>query len=276
MILAAGLGTRLRPLTDEIAKALVPVGDRSVLAHVAGALAAFERVCVNAHHRADEVERAARVLGLACSIEEELLGTAGGIQRARERDLVRGDVLVWNADILGAFDAKQLFENRRGAATLLAFPRPAGQGTIGVDANGRVVRLRDRVVGEEQGGGDFTGVHVVSGSLELPEKGCIVGDVYLPMLERGEIHVEYTDSDFIDVGSLHGYRAANRGWLEQRKIESFIGEGAKVACALERSVIGAGAEVEGEGALVRCIVWPGARARAPLEDAVVTLTRTIG
>lgn len=275
MILAAGLGTRLRPLTDGCAKALVPVGDRPVLAHVADALRGFGRIAVNAHHRVDEVEKAARALGLACSIEAELLGTAGGIARARRSKLVSGDVLVWNADILGPFDVTALAARHRGLATLLVVRRPAGQGNVGIDASGRVVRLREHSVREETAGGEFVGVHVVSKALDLPERGCIVGDVYIPALARGDIHAEYTDVDFKDVGTLVGYRAANRAWLVRGGVRAWVGEGAKVSCALEESIVGAGAEAFGEGALVRCVVWPGARARAPLVDAVVTPTRTI-
>jgi NDP-sugar pyrophosphorylase family protein len=276
MILAAGLGTRLLPLTEEKAKALVPVGDRSVLAHVAGALAGFDRIAVNAHHRAAEVEIAARELGLACSIETDLLGTAGGIARARARGLVSGDVLVWNADILGDFDVGALAAHHGGAATLLAVRRPKGEGTMGVAKDGRVVRLRKTNLGDEASGADFVGVHVVSSSLALPDSGCIVGDVYIPALARGEIHAHYTNAAFVDVGSIAGYLAANRAWLARQGVRSWTGADAKVSCVLEDSIVGEGAEATGPGALVRCVVWPGAHARAPLTDAVVTPHRTIG
>jgi mannose-1-phosphate guanylyltransferase len=276
MILAAGLGTRLRPLTDERAKALVPVGDRSVLAHVAGALHGFDRIAVNAHHWAPEVEKAARALGLACSVEANLLGAAGGIALARSSKLISGDVLVWNADILGGFDVASFASRHRGLATLLVVRRPAGEGNVGIDGEGRVVRLRKESVSEEIAGGDFVGVHVVAGALDLPERGCIVGDVYIPALARGDIHAVFTEVDFIDVGTLAGYHAANRAWLARRGVRAWTGEGAKVTCGLEDSIVGAGAQATGHGTLVRCVVWPGARAHAPLADAVVTPTRTIG
>jgi NDP-sugar pyrophosphorylase family protein len=264
MILAAGLGTRLRPLTKHCPKALVPIGDRSVLAHVAGGLRGFDRVCVNAHHHAEQIERAARELGLDCSVERDLLGTAGGIAKARREDRVSGDVLVWNADILGAFDPH--FE-LRGFATLLVKRRAKGEGNVGVDSGGRIVRLRQTRIEEETSGGEFVGVHAISRDLELPEKGCIVGDVYLDVL--GQIHAEFTDAELVDVGNLDGYRAANLAWVRARG-GRWVGQGAKVSCALEDSIVGAGAVVEGDGALVRCVVWPAAHATAPLADAVVT------
>jgi len=177
--------------------------------------------------------------------------------------------------MLGAFDAASLAARHRGLATLLVVRRPAGQGNVGIDGEGRIVRLRKESVAQESAGGDFVGMHVVSETLDLPERGCIVGDVYIPALARRAIYAEYTDVDFIDVGTLAGYRAANRAWLAHRGMRAWTGEGANVSCVLEESIVGAGAEATGEGALVRCVVWPGAHARAPLADAVVTRTRTI-
>src|SRR6478672_7195775 len=95
MVLAAGLGTRLRPLTNELPKPLVPIGDRSMLAHVVDRLraAGCSPVVVNAHHHADAVARACEALGAVVSREDEdLLGTAGGLARARAL-LGEGDVL---------------------------------------------------------------------------------------------------------------------------------------------------------------------------------------
>jgi len=103
-----------------------------------------------------------------------------------------------------------------------------------------------------------------------------VGDVYMPYLRRGggqgdEIHV-YSARSFVDIGSLAGYLEANRLWLARRGERSWIGPGATVAASvtLEDTVVGAGAHVTGEGSIVRCVVWPGASAVAPLTDVVAT------
>src|SRR5260370_35664639 len=97
MVLAAGLGTRLLPLTENCAKPLVPVGDRPMLAHVFERLstAGVSRIVVNAHHRLDEVRAFVRSRpGVSVSEERELLGTAGGAAHASEL-LVKADVTVW-------------------------------------------------------------------------------------------------------------------------------------------------------------------------------------
>jgi len=90
MILAAGLGTRLRPLTDTMPKALVPVGGKPLLSHVIERLqaAGYERLVINVHHMADQIERFLRVhqnfgLDIAISDErEQLLDTGGAIKKA--------------------------------------------------------------------------------------------------------------------------------------------------------------------------------------------------
>jgi mannose-1-phosphate guanylyltransferase len=277
MVLAAGLGTRLRPLTEGCAKPLVPVGDRPALAHVLDRLeaAGFGSVVVNAHHHADDIERFAGARGVRVSREEgELLGTAGGVRRARDAGLVTGDVLVWNGDVLGDFDVAALagaHTRSTAVATLLVRKRSAGEGNVGVDGGGRVVRLRRSSFGVEASGGEFVGVHVVGASLELPRIGCLVGDVYIPALEAGaDVRAQYTESSFVDVGTVEAYLAANLAWLGVRG--SWLGVGARVAAGVhvDRSVVGAGASVTGEGPLRGCVVWPGAEARAPLEGAVVT------
>ncbi|HEY1956163.1 MAG TPA: NDP-sugar synthase [Polyangiaceae bacterium] len=280
MILAAGLGTRLRPLTDLAPKPLVPVGDRPMLAHVVDAVraAGCEPVVANAFHHADEVERFCAGVGVAVSREHELLGTAGGITAAAAR-LGHSDVLVHNGDVLVSLDLGGLMATHRArgaAATLAVVPRPAGEGNIGVGKNGQIVRIRTISFAEgEIQGGLFTGVHFIGPRMraELPAKGCVVGDGYMPYLgaKNADLYV-HVARNFVDVGSLAGYLRANLEWLASTERRSFVGEGARIEgpVRLDATVVGGGATVRGEGPLVRCVVWPGATATAPLEDAVVT------
>ena len=85
MVLAAGLGTRLRPLTYEITKPMVPVLDRPVMAHILDLLErhGFEDVIANLHYFPDSIKEH---FGnrLSYRHEEELLGTAGGVRACRE------------------------------------------------------------------------------------------------------------------------------------------------------------------------------------------------
>ena len=281
MVLSAGLGTRLRPLTDLRAKPLVPVGDRPALAHVVDRLraAGVSRIVVNAHHLAAQVVDFAHRQGggLAVSEETELLGTAGGIAQAAAL-LGAGDVLVWNGDILAEVDVTALLASHAAGervATLVVQPLPAGQGPVGLDSQGRVVRLRTERFGDEARGGQFLGIYVLGVALRgrLVSPGGVVEDVLVPAMGRGESvrALEFT-GPWHDIGTLDRYRDANLAWLDARGLRSWVGPGATVAAGvtLERSLVGEGATVSGEGALARCIVWPGAHAVAPLHDQVVT------
>lgn len=276
MVLCAGLGTRLRPLTDELAKPMVPVGDRPAVSHVTERvrLAAPSRVVVNVHHRPDDVRAWAERERIDVSYETELLGTAGGVARAAPL-LGAGDVLVWNGDILSELDPRELARAHHGGpprlATLAVRPRAAGEGNVGLSAEGRVVRLRGRAFAEEARGGDFLGIHVVGEALRalLPEQGCLVGDVYIPALERGEpLYALPTEASFVDVGSVAQYLAANAQWLALRGLRSWSHPSAKVRAPIDGSVIGAGAVVEAPA--LSSVVWPDAHVHTACTSAVVT------
>ncbi|MBQ6254060.1 MAG: nucleotidyltransferase family protein [Bacteroidales bacterium] len=111
LIFAAGLGTRLKPLTDTIPKALVPVAGEPLLSHVINKLksAGFDEVVINTHHFADSVIEYVRSnsdFGIKIHISDErdmLRETGGGIKRAR-RFLEDGPFLVHNVDILSNLD----------------------------------------------------------------------------------------------------------------------------------------------------------------------------
>ena len=112
MIFAAGLGTRLKPLTDTMPKALVPVGGQPLLYHVVMRLkeAGFERIVVNVHHFADQIIDYLKVnenFGLDIRISDEreqLLETGGGIKKAMPLFDPNSPILIHNVDILDNVD----------------------------------------------------------------------------------------------------------------------------------------------------------------------------
>ncbi len=279
MILAAGLGTRLRPLSDERAKPLVPVGDEPLLARIARRLAAAGAggAVVNVYHRPGDFEGAGPwPLPLVFSTERELLGTAGGIARARAHFGGR-DLVVCNGDIEAEVDLaalERLLADSGARAALAVRPGPRGSGAVGVGEGGRIVRLRDVRRGAEAFGGTYVGVAALGAPLvaSLPERGCLVGDALAPLLAAGAPLVALAyEGPFYDVGTPEGYLGANLAWLERRGGGAYVGPGASVApgVRLERCVVGAGARVGGEGDLRECVLWPGASARAPLARAAV-------
>ena len=212
-------------------------------------------------------------------VEPEIRGTAGGVAGARAHFEPGAPVLVWNGDILteaSAGSTRLLLERAREKdAQVLLVSKPAGaQGTVGLDEEGCVVRLRGQVFGKEARSADYVGIMALGPSVvrELPTRGCLFGDVGLPHLAAGrKIHTVDHDAVWSDLGDLEEYVAANRALLRTHGFGSWVGEGVAVpaAVSLVNSILGRSASVSGSGELADVIAWPGAAVVAPLSRAVV-------
>ncbi|MBX7265991.1 NTP transferase domain-containing protein [Micromonospora sp. Llam7] len=250
VVLAAGEGTRLRPLTERLPKALCPVGnvpllDRA-LARLAGlGLAGPATVAVNACYLGDQVvERVGDRAHL--SVEPgSPLGTAGGVGRLRDWIAGRA-VLVGNAD---AYLADPAVPAGPDIAALLA-----GWG-------GDSVRLLGQPAADPRAPGTFDG-HVFTGFSLLPWRlvrdlpatfGDLVRAVWRPAEAAGRLTVVGYRGTFVDTGTPADYLAAN---LHAAGTGCLVDPAATVTGACHRSVVGAGAVVR--GAVTRSVVWPGA------------------
>jgi mannose-1-phosphate guanylyltransferase len=154
MVLAAGLGTRLRPLTYEITKPMVPVLDRPVMEHIVDLLDkhGFEDVIANLHYFPDSIrehfgER------LSYRFEEELLGTAGGVRGCAE---FFGDepFLVISGDALTDIDLQAFAARHKetgGVATLAVkkVPDTREYGVVLHDREGRITGFQEKPLPEE-------------------------------------------------------------------------------------------------------------------------------
>lgn len=122
LILAAGLGTRLKPLTDSCPKPLVPVVDASILEHQVRFVKTLGDVTlhVNAHHLAEKLETEAKQLGFfKVWQEQELLGTGGPIHRmAKEMDI--DELLILNGDCFCSLDLKAFLNAARASQSSVA------------------------------------------------------------------------------------------------------------------------------------------------------------
>lgn len=286
MVLAAGLGSRLRPLTDERPKPAVPYGLRPLACVALDALAAFgvSEVVMNTHHLGERLPALLEPFvpaGMRVSFVHEpvLLGTGGALANVASR-LVSGDepVLVLNSDIVFSPDlgaAVALHRRLDAVATMVlrSDPDAARFGAVEVDGAGRVRRL----LGEPASAAGplsvrmFTGVHVLSARAfgDLPASGCIVRRSYRPWVDSGEVVAGVTDeSPWRDLGTLPAYLDAN---------VALAGEGALVhesasvhpRASLRGVVVGEGARV-GPVRLERVVVWPGASVDVDLSDAIVS------
>jgi NDP-sugar pyrophosphorylase family protein len=298
MILAAGLGTRLRPLTNVLPKPAVPFFDRPLAAHVLRHLAAagVSDIVMNAHHLGDKLEPALRPfvpqgVTLEVVVEERLLGTGGGVKAAFTRQsarlgppaddepllLVNGDVLFFPD--LGATLAHHALHGALATMVVRAHPEAVRLGAIEVE-EGAVRRILGAPATSPAAQAFmFTGVHVLSGRALglLPDEGCIVRRGYLPWLAAGErIAGRIETVPFRDCGTLAEYRAAHLDVLDGvvalpigRDARGWVDPSARVEGDVVESVIGAGAHVAPGVVVRRSIVWPGEQVLAGVDDAVI-------
>jgi len=205
MLLCAGLGTRLGPLSDERPKPLLPVCDRALIRYAIALLAGHgvTEIAVNLHHKGELIEAelgtgADLGVSITYSHEPEILGTGGGIVRIADF-LTRGgtsDFFVVNGKILVDADlhALRARHERTGAvATMLLKEVPDAQkwGAVETDRDGRVLRIIGKgTEGPAARTSMFTGIHVLSPRLvdRLPQAGesDSIREGYIPALLDGE------------------------------------------------------------------------------------------
>ncbi|MBP3844525.1 MAG: nucleotidyltransferase family protein [Prevotella sp.] len=215
MIFAAGLGTRLKPLTDTMPKALVPVGGQPLLWHVIMKLkkSGYERIVVNVHHFADQIIDYLRLndnFGLDIRISDEreqLLETGGGIKKALPLFDPSEPILIHNVDILSNLDLNQLPTD----APVLVVSQRQTKRYLQFDDEQRLVGWKNIETGEVKGREGhslaFSGIHVFHPSLvpllsEWPDRFPIM-DFYLSACATHLIKgFEATDLRLMDVGKM--------------------------------------------------------------------------
>lgn len=312
MVLAAGYGLRLRPLTLFVPKPLLPVDGEPVVGHTLRQLGRLpcEAAAVNLHHLPEAIPRhlgaSYHGLPLVYSREEEILGTLGALYPQRSFFAAADLVLLVNGDTLCRWPWKRLIRRhlRSGAAaTLLLHSRPPDPhlgGGVGLDGS-RVVALRDARVGEAKSRHLFAGAHVLSPRLLErlgPGPGDVVGDLYIPLLEEGgRIEAVVTRRRWHDLGTPERYLAANLDLLHRRwrrgrasrvstlarihptaTVEgSMIDHGVEVGegAQVESSVVLAGAAIPAGSRIERSILGPGVRlpSAAGIERRMINRTR---
>lgn len=264
LILAAGLGTRLRPLTNDMPKPLVPVVDASILdlqARKARAIGNI-RLHANAHYLADQVVAAGEKLGFEKVWVElpEILGTAGPLKRIYNEGY-RGGLLIMNGDAYCNFDLTAFVRNAQALAAqpngpqvaLLAVDFPKVN-TFRVGADGRLAGVVGRFGSEEGMPATFSGVswysdealsRIRDGEFDIREfwnQEMAAGRA--PFVDMTQLH-----SIWIDMGSPEGLMAAVEARLKElgRNVnEAVVEPGVKLPAGvtIKHSVIYAGADIQ--------------------------------
>ena len=284
VILAGGQGTRLRPLTLERAKPVVPLLNRPFLAYQLALLRSHgvSDVVLACSYRVDDVRAAlgdAEHLGvrLRYVVEREPLGTGGGVRNAS--DLVSGTLFVMNGDILTDADLsamRRLHEARASRTTIFLqpVPDPRQYGLVETDESGRLHGFREKPTADEEIGTNTinAGIYLIDGPLlgRIPrEQASSIEREFFPALIADGIPCFgwCPTAYWRDIGTLSAYRAVQLDLLHgrvrmplaplgERVAGSWIAGGGAVAAEAQivaPSVVGAGVALG-----PRCRVGPGA------------------
>jgi NDP-sugar pyrophosphorylase family protein len=290
MILAAGLGTRLRPLTALRAKPALPIRGRPVISLLLDFLSRHEirEVMINLHYLPHTIRAAVDAdrppsMRIIWSEESEPLGTGGGIRRASEFLSGDDECVVLAGDMLIDIDLTSLLESHRQSgldATLVLRDdaRKEAFGAIDIDSEGHVTRIGKRVVnskradsttGRPERSGLFTGVRIFSKSVfqSWPNEEVFedLRDWLIPGIEADRIHVggafvDSRDSVWEPVGTPSEYLQMNLSPPSMPSlggtVDSWAGD-VEIAGARADVILGSRSEIGHDAHLERTVVWAG-------------------
>ncbi len=309
MVLAAGKGTRLFPLTGEVPKPMAPVVDTPIIHHIFELLSGHgvTEAHVNVYYLADALLAAygeeSRVDGMIVRLsrEEELLGTAGGVKRlARNFD---DTFVVVSGDALTDVDIGELvrFHKQKGALATIALRRVFDTSEFGVvelDGDGNILGFQEKPDPKEAISTlANTGIYVLEPrALEYVPEGTFFDfaqDVFPRFLEAGEGFVGYQgDFYWSDIGTLEAYRQAQYDVLsgrvrvkvpgEKRSDSLWVGENAQIHPSVDieghvlvgkDAVIGRGVTLSG-GVTVGTDCW--VRPNATIKRSILLPGASVG
>lgn len=227
MILAAGLGTRLRPLTDHIPKPVIEVAGKPLIFYALENMqkAGVSRVVINTHYLHEQVEQRVQSVSWPFEIvflhEREILGTGGGIKNASGSLHGADAIVVQNADAIIEQDMKELVQSHLTAGALSTMvlksvPNPDEFGAVLTDSEDRVRDIIGKVgyLGPVHRRRMFCGMQVLKWDIlnwmpQRPEF-CILRDVLIQAIRAGAlVKAVETTGFFCDVGTAERLAYAN-------------------------------------------------------------------
>jgi len=227
MILAAGEGTRLRPLTLTVPKVLLPVSGVPLIRHILLWLKdhGIREVAINLHYQGQKIRDAlgdGSNLGMRIvySPEDTILGTAGGVKRMEH--YLDGPFVVHYGDVLTDFDLTAMLrfhQAKKAAATLsiLKVSRPRSAGVVEMDASARVLSFTEHPAeraasADLESGGTYILERTVLDTIPVEQPSDFGHDVLPALLARDLPVYGYIlkDDDYlVDIGTIEKYRQAN-------------------------------------------------------------------
>jgi mannose-1-phosphate guanylyltransferase len=306
VIMAGGEGTRLRPLTRTTPKPLVPVGHRRCIDYSLSSLerAGITEIIVTTSYKADMIVdaiEATDVSGLSVlfSFEREPLGTAGGV--AKNRAFLDETFLVLSADVLADVDlgAMVSYHREKGAEATMALTttdKVSEYGIVGLDADGRIERFKEKPRPEEAFSNLINaGIYVLEpqalDQVPVDTKFDFSRDLFPRLLDGGRpMFGHQLDGLWMDIGRPSDLIAANKAVVERAGGDAarngvqgpvWISEGAGLgpgATVEGPAMVADGVEVEEGAHIARSFLHPGVRvgAEAVVEDCIVLPGCTLG
>ena len=197
-ILAAGFGTRLKPLTDKIPKALINYQNKTLIQYQIEKLknAGIDKIVVNAHHFADMLENYLNendfgVQELKVIKEKVILGTGGGILNAKDFFIDEEYFLVVNVDVFTNFDYNKIisFHKEHPSFATMTVQKRHSKKYLEFDSDMKFLG-RENKDSDKNNLYAFNGLHILSGKIfekNLEIKYCDIIEIYLQMIKAGEI-----------------------------------------------------------------------------------------
>lgn len=285
LLLAAGFGTRLKPLTDHLPKPLTLFMGRPILDLVYGQVlaAGVEHVAVNTHHLAQKIQLHIQNSPLYrhpvhISFEKEILGTGGSINPLRTW-LKGEDLLIFNGDIITSLDLKDLvarYTESQAIASMVLLPYKDGTTPVYTHKE-RIVSIGEPIAGAIKK--TFAGVHILSkGFVEaVPQSGFLsVIDTYKALLKDHLVLAFNHDAYWADLGIPRDYLEAHTSLLSDPLRETIcqalgldtktwieagsnLFVGTEELSGFERCFVFGPVEVEAGLHIQDCIVYPGTK-----------------
>ena len=266
-ILGAGLGTRLRPLTDHLPKPLVPLFHRPLAEWALDACKkeGIHRFAINTHHLPEAWENFSKESDITLFHEPVLLETGGGLKNIES--WAEGEpLLVHNGDIFSSLSLRKLIVAHQASG----LPVTLAVRSVGTARHIALNHIEDRVtdirgkLGKSDGTHVFTGIYCVDKvfleMLPKDEKVSVI-PAFLQLAKEGKLGAIVIDGGvWLDLGERESYLAAHRDLNLGPAIhpDAVIGDGAVV----DGSVIGPGAVIEAGARVIDSVVWANARITA--------------
>jgi mannose-1-phosphate guanylyltransferase len=287
MILAAGFGTRLRPLTDLKPKALMPVANKPILKRNIEYLIShgITEIIVNAHHHSQQIvdylkDGASFGLNIEVKVEQAILGTGGGI-KSTEDFWDKEPFFVINSDILTDIDLAAVYQVHQtsGALVTLVLHDCEPYNQVQVDDQWNIAEIAK---GNTPGRLAFTGIHVINPEVLSRIPQGIFSDIiecYRQLIRLGKpVRACFVQGHYWrDIGSIQSYLEANR---ELAGNSFVIGPGCSIDSSvrlLDWGVIGENSRLGKNVEVQRSVLWDGVTVKEGVKvaDAVVTSGRVV-